>query len=343
MRILSIDGGGVRGIASLVFLSELDRWLKLRYSKSIQDCFDIFVGTSTGALISVALVYLDMSPEQILATFYSRDRMLAIMPSLSWYSFMRYYFTPMYDGVEKRKLIEQYLPEGPMNGLFDAKHIRKKVLLTTYNIQQRAPKIYDSSVAGESLREIVDAATSPPVYFPSVLVGGQYEADGGLFANSPAIIGATEGLVTCPTAFQILSVGTGRSNTGNYSANFSGGLFGWLRNNLVDILLGAPQSFHNELLQLIMGDRFLRVNSALKSDSFEVSYTLDDTSEHNIDQLTRMGRYWFDLYRPKLEAFFDRELLGAKTEMVKFGPFASPRPAPSAPSIYPSAFTFTLE
>lgn len=307
--ILSLDGGGVRGIATLEFLHELDQWLRETKRKSLQDVFDIYIGTSTGALIVSSLTYLNMRPDVISATFYSLERLRLIMPSLSWYSFMRFYLVPMYDGVAKRHMIDSYISDGTMHDLFRHACPSKRILIPTYNLQTRSPRVYDShadSTSHTSFREILDASTSPPVYFPPVLVNGQYEADGGIYANSPAIIGATLGFVESPTDFKILSIGTGRSKKSapEFGADFYGGLLGWLRNNLVDILLGAPQSFHNELLINILGKRFLRVNGELKTDSYNVSYTLDDTSETNIEELKKMGRYWFRTYREDIETFF---------------------------------------
>ena len=46
--VLSIDGGGVRGLASATFLSELDKAVPKKLSES----FDLIVGTSTGGIIA---------------------------------------------------------------------------------------------------------------------------------------------------------------------------------------------------------------------------------------------------------------------------------------------------
>ena len=50
-RILSLDGGGIRGAFGAGFLAEIER----RTSRPIAECFDLFVGTSTGGLIAAAL------------------------------------------------------------------------------------------------------------------------------------------------------------------------------------------------------------------------------------------------------------------------------------------------
>ncbi len=50
-RLLSIDGGGIRGILPAMVLTDLDR----RTNRPIIDLFDMIVGTSTGGLIALAL------------------------------------------------------------------------------------------------------------------------------------------------------------------------------------------------------------------------------------------------------------------------------------------------
>lgn len=53
MRILSIDGGGYLGLASACFLAELER----HFGATCHDSFDMFCGTSTGAIIALALAH----------------------------------------------------------------------------------------------------------------------------------------------------------------------------------------------------------------------------------------------------------------------------------------------
>lgn len=51
MKILSIDGGGIKGTYSAAFLAGLEE----RFGRSIADCFDLIAGTSTGGILALAL------------------------------------------------------------------------------------------------------------------------------------------------------------------------------------------------------------------------------------------------------------------------------------------------
>ncbi len=51
VRILSIDGGGLRGIVPLLILKEIEK----QQGKKIHELFDVIVGTSTGGIIACGL------------------------------------------------------------------------------------------------------------------------------------------------------------------------------------------------------------------------------------------------------------------------------------------------
>ena len=64
MRILSIDGGGIRGIIPGQILVEFEKELKRRSGNDntrIADCFDLIAGTSTGGIL--ACIYLCPDPD----------------------------------------------------------------------------------------------------------------------------------------------------------------------------------------------------------------------------------------------------------------------------------------
>jgi len=68
-RILSLDGGGVRGLSSLVVLreimEEIQRQAKLKETPRPCDYFDLIGGTSTGGLIAIMLGRLKMVQFQV--------------------------------------------------------------------------------------------------------------------------------------------------------------------------------------------------------------------------------------------------------------------------------------
>ncbi len=51
MKLLSIDGGGIKGLYSAAFLNSLEKI----YGKQTVDSFDLIAGTSTGGIIALAI------------------------------------------------------------------------------------------------------------------------------------------------------------------------------------------------------------------------------------------------------------------------------------------------
>ena len=68
--ILSIDGGGIKGIIATRLLSHLEKELK----QTLQETFQIYSGTSTGALIISSIAHLGLTAEYITNDLYSQEK-----------------------------------------------------------------------------------------------------------------------------------------------------------------------------------------------------------------------------------------------------------------------------
>ena len=60
-KVLSLDGGGVRGLASVIFLKELEKSL----GKTVFELFDFFIGTSAGGLNALHFTINKTSAEEL--------------------------------------------------------------------------------------------------------------------------------------------------------------------------------------------------------------------------------------------------------------------------------------
>src|SRR3954451_3767492 len=69
MRVLTIDGGGIRGLIPALVLAEVER----RTGRPIGACFDLIAGTSTGGIIACALARPDPMPAADIARIYLED------------------------------------------------------------------------------------------------------------------------------------------------------------------------------------------------------------------------------------------------------------------------------
>ena len=83
MKILSIDGGGIKGLFGAAFLAGLED----RFERQVSDCFDLIAGTSTGGILALALAA--RIPAKRIVTFYREWGPLIFPPRFSTYRLLK--------------------------------------------------------------------------------------------------------------------------------------------------------------------------------------------------------------------------------------------------------------
>jgi patatin-like phospholipase/acyl hydrolase len=183
-RILSLDGGGMRGIFTASALTALERDLEV----CIADHVDLIVGTSTGALIGLGIA-AGKSPAEMLDFYevngpkiFRRPRRL----SRPW--------RPKYDRTILDQLLLQEFGELTLNDL------STPVCITAHELVAGTTRVWkddhhpDLSGGGRQLVWKVAAATAAaPTYFaPFQINEADSHVDGGIWANNPAMVGVAE-------------------------------------------------------------------------------------------------------------------------------------------------------
>lgn len=205
LRILSVDGGGIRGIIPLMVLAELERRVQAVHGKALHEVFDFFTGTSTGGMIVSALCArsADGSVQPATAQDVLNDYVdhgADIFPwkvddklSTGW-------------GFLRRKYSHKPLVEMIKSRIGDARlrDTAVELLLTSYDLHGARPYFFkrwraqqDSAKRDHPLWEAVRSTSAAPTYFePHNLVGrddtgrelyNRCLVDGGLIANNPAM------------------------------------------------------------------------------------------------------------------------------------------------------------
>lgn len=241
-RILSLDGGGIRGVIPARILMEIEKMT----GKPIAETFDYIAGTSTGGIITLCLAKPDddgkpaFSAEQILQLYKARGGQ--IFSSSLWHKIKNIgnVAGPKYgpDGIEK--VLKDYLGKTMLSDSL------VKVLVPAYSIDHRGPRFFKSWDEDDQLMWKVARATSAaPTYFPPyTLTSGKYPCtlvDGGVFANTPAmcVFADATRLEERGTVFKVMSIGTGEGGgTLNPKCAKNWGLVGWIQ-PLLEILLNS--------------------------------------------------------------------------------------------------------
>ncbi|SVB60970.1 uncharacterized protein METZ01_LOCUS213824 [marine metagenome] len=278
--LLSLDGGGVRELATVTFLANLEKAL----GEPLYKKFDFFIGTSAGAITAMALSIAKMNGDNLLE-LWSEETFERILDSSLWDSKLGLMqINPKYDGKGKTQVLNKYfgnLKLGDASG---------DLAIVSYDIEERKPLLLTSY--GNSNISAIDAghaSSAAPIYYPTARVGNRYLIDGGIVANNPILHGYAEVKKLYPNSnVKILSVGTGlnkRPLKGKASQKW--GLIGWLMHDLFGLMLES--SLDHEIATEIIGKDYIRVNSPLG----KVNRRLDDNNKRNLDNIRKMGESWW--------------------------------------------------
>jgi len=293
IRILSIDGGGIKGAAVVSFLDKLEEYLLENTGKTVLQTFDVFAGTSIGALIIAAIVYGNLSPKEPRDNLFCHEKAKKIMPEHPWDLLGPFQLEPMFDGKGKRAAIEEHIPEGTQ-----LQDTEKHVFFTSYNVDSKLPMMFCSweNTAVTDVRDIIDMSSAAPIYFPIVESGGVRGCDGAIFANNPTDLVYSHVLSMGPEPdVRVLSIGTGyhhEKHPGHSSLPDGAGGIQWMtEGDLMETVYSLPQYAVDLKMKSFcsaLNHAYVRVNGFVKDTS------MHNISEENIASLKQDGETWWE-------------------------------------------------
>ena len=248
-RILSIDGGGIRGIIPASTLVALEQQL----GKPVRECFDFVAGTSTGALISAA-VAAGVPATRILDIYVQRSGEIFTPPKLIADA-ERLIKGYMYDPANIRKVLQSefgaaknwLLNDSPVRLLLTAKGIDTH---PWYFVRDNPKNAQTTGKLG--LVDCAVASASAPTYFAPwcIKINGKQTVlvDGGVgVTGNPVYQACVEAFYYddfTPADTRVVSLGTGFFPAGE---DVPAGLLGWLEWT-VDALVNAPEDQQTEIV-----------------------------------------------------------------------------------------------
>ena len=288
--VLSLDGGGVRGLATVVFLKELEK----ASGKKIVDLFDFFIGTSVGGLNAMHLAVNEIEVSE-LESFWSQDNLAMSMQSSFWTKNFFFKTKPIYNNKSKTELLEKYFG----NKLISES--KKPIAVLAYDVENRKPRVL-TSYTDQAIKatSAINATSAAPLYYPTVKIeDGSWLIDGSVVSNNPCLIGYNEARKYFKTDnIKVFSVGTGRHlNNLDGEDSSKWGPFGWLTNDILGILLESHAD--HEILNDLIGKNYLRINSIAEN----INWNLDDYTEDNLRNIRNMGLDWWNLNNKKVIDF----------------------------------------
>ncbi|KAH0971396.1 hypothetical protein GBA52_023552 [Prunus armeniaca] len=330
VTVLSIDGGGIRGIIPSILLAFLESKLQELDGPNarIADYFDIIAGTSTGGLVTTMLTapnkdnrplyeakdiitfYLDHSPK-----IFPQNSANNLLTSIT--SVVRAVIGPKYDGKYLRKVINGLLSD------LTLKQTLTTVIIPTFDIKYLQPVIFSTTDAKESalknakLSDICISTSAAPTYLPAHYFEVKDSegktrtfdlVDGGVAANNPTMLALSHiyretlkynSEPIDATRLLVLSLGTGAAKfEEKYNATTASkwGLINWVFDNgstpLVDIFGDAS----SDMVDIHVSTLFQSVHAKdnylrIQDDSLSgEEATVDIATDKNLKRLLEIER-----------------------------------------------------
>lgn len=256
-RILSIDGGGIRGIFPAAYLAQLE--LRFLGGKSIGDCFDLVAGTSTGGIIALGLAH-GMTAQQVLGVYMERGETIfpASSPLTGPSKFVRSLFRPKHDSsILKDELLQIFGTK-----VLDAASVR--LVIPSFEGEYGEPFLYKTphhpdyqNDRHQRFAHVALHTAAAPAYFAPVENDGYVMIDGGVWANNP-VMNALVDVLACYDVprenIRILTIGTGDETVRLAKKHLNGGMLAWGFSKQVPILfrLAARAQSKNALGQAFL-------------------------------------------------------------------------------------------
>jgi uncharacterized protein len=229
-RILSIDGGGIRGVFPAAFLAEVDtRFLD---GESVANHFDMIAGTSTGGIIALALAH-GMTAQHAPRVYTERGEHIFPRPvgvgKLT--TLLRWLVKPKHD---QAKLKDELLRIFGDKVLDDA---RSRLVIPSFEGRHGEPFIYKTPHHPDYQKDrhkkfahVALHTTAAPSYYPGVEDDGYVMIDGGIWANNTVMNALVDALACFNVAredIRILSLGTGEATFTVNETSRRGGVKDW--------------------------------------------------------------------------------------------------------------------
>ena len=292
-HILTLDGGGTRGIYTAQLLAKIEQ----AFGTRIKTCFDLIAGTSTGAIIAGAAVS-DIPMQDIVELFETET---AYIFRKRWYRIPL--FLSKYPSEKLAEIIAEHIPATLLNDIttplmITSSEIAKsevQIFRSNYAERDSAPDPSDKTV---SLRDAILASCAAPTFFAPKSLDNLLLADGGLWANNPSTVAFMEARAAFKKEakeIRMLSIGTGHSVNMYRNRRGWGFLTGWGGAKLTSYVMTLQSQASARTTKLLLQKNYLRINPEI--DFWE----LDTLTQ--LENLKSLAERDFEKYAAEIRAF----------------------------------------
>jgi patatin-like phospholipase/acyl hydrolase len=328
IRILSLDGGGIRGLLTAHILAALENKLNERWKLHhngrqpehplrLAQFFDMLAGTSTGGILTCILLkpdpddprYPRFGAAEAISLYKDYGQQIFHKSMAGRVPLISAFKWPKYDGLQIEQILSDKLGDSKLSDLI------RPCLITSYDIEKRRAIFFTSHDAKEKgpmfdffLRDVARCTSAAPTYFPPHQARSSQglvtnAIDGGLFANNPTMCAVIEALklfgeksesgeieLLNPSRMFILSVGTGAVKKPYLQDKAVGwGMISWVA-PIIDIMMsGVSETVDYQLRKLYSSIGLSHQYHRLVPQLHTADSEMDNVSEKNIAALNQAG------------------------------------------------------
>lgn len=282
-RILSIDGGGIKGVFPSAFLADIEKTLP----EPIYSYFDLIVGTSTGGIIALGLA-LGLTANEIL-DFYKLYGPKIFKGNALFLTFKQAVWRK-YSHEHLRFALEKTFGDKLIG------HAKTRAVVTSMNIDTGEVHLFKTAHHKRFERdykvsavEAAMATASAPTFFPFYKTASNFPLiDGGVWSNNPVSVAVTEALGVLNWSkdeIKILSLGcTEDLFDVGWRRKRNIGLIWAYAPKTAEVLMQGQSSGALGMANTLLGhENVVRINEKVKKGRFKLD------SAKNIDNLCALG------------------------------------------------------
>jgi len=303
IKVLAIDGGGIRGIIPAVILGAL----RARLRQELWRYFDLIAGTSTGGIIALGIGTCckdgqPYSPDELVNLYVQNGP--AIFRKFPVWTWLRQFVRPKYSPRALEATLQRFFRDTRFASAVTP------LLISSYDLKSQLPFFFKSHrIASDptydwAVASIARATSAAPTFFPPEYLSTGKEdyalVDGGVFVNNPSVAAYAEARWLYPEAtnFLVVSVGTGdRQDRITYTKARKWGLVGWAR-QIVPVLMDSVSEAVDYELKSFPGCDYRRLQI---ENLPPPSAPMDDVTPENLQQLQSLAKQYVEVNAAKLD------------------------------------------
>jgi patatin-like phospholipase/acyl hydrolase len=293
-KILSLDGGGIRGVLSARLLQEVETTIRETKNQELHQYFDLITGTSTGSILTAGIA-CQMKAQEMIDIYLEEGKNIfldSVREQRKWRKLSQAVGSKLNDIVSKlvggnvlfphergeqglAKILQKKLIHPELGSPKISQIAKPHILIPAYDVYSRNTTWFNNCVNerewyyNTDLWKICTASASAPTFFPPYELPYNEEEslphiDGGVSANNPALMAIAHALLIEKTKelklgdIAVLSIGTGDTTCPYSYQEIKGwGMLGWAK-KLPDMFMSPPTSnteaICEQILESVGGD-----------------------------------------------------------------------------------------